>query len=304
VGELDKIVMPEKPLDILSQQIVAELSSPPMLSEEADEGWDLDELYALFANAYPSRELTRKEFDILMSMLAQGYTTRRGRRGTHVHLDRLNNRVRAHRGSNLIALTNGGAIPDMFDYQVVLDPEDTVVGTLNEDFALEALPGDVFTLGTHSWQLLRVDGLKVRVRDAQGMQPTIPFWFGEGQGRTRELSESVSRLKKEISNLLINDSAIAAVQWLVDTVGLPRSAATQLTEYLQTGMNALGIMPTRDTIVMGRFFDEAGDMHIVIHSPFGSRLNRGWGLALRKRFCKSFNFELQAAANEVSIVIS
>jgi ATP-dependent Lhr-like helicase len=303
-GELDKIVMPEKPLDILSQQIVAELSSPPMLSEEAEEGWDLDELYALFANAYPYRELMRKEFDILMSMLAQGYTTRRGRRGTHVHLDRLNNRVRARRGSNLIALTNGGAIPDMFDYQVVLDPEDTVVGTLNEDFALEALPGDVFTLGTHSWQLLRVDGLKVRVRDAQGMAPTIPFWFGEGQGRTRELSESVSRLKKEISKLLINDSANAAVQWLVNTVGLPRSAATQLTEYLQTGMNALGVMPTRDTIVMERFFDEVGDMHIVIHSPFGSRLNRGWGLALRKRFCKSFNFELQAAANEDSIVIS
>lgn len=304
VGELDQIVMPEKPLDILSQQIVAELSSPPMLSEQAEEGWDLDELYALFANAYPYRELTRKDFDVLMAMLAEGYTTRRGRRGTHVHLDRLNNRVRARRGSNLIALTNGGAIPDMFDYQVVLDPEDTVVGTLNEDFALEALPGDVFTLGTHSWQLLRVDGLKVRVRDAQGMQPTIPFWFGEGQGRTRELSESVSGLKGNISELLINDSANAAVQWLVDAVGLPRSAATQLTEYLQTGMSALGVMPTRDTIVMERFFDEVGDMHIVIHSPFGSRLNRGWGLALRKRFCKSFNFELQAAANEDSIVIS
>lgn len=304
VGELDKIVMPEKPLDILSQQIVAELSSPAMLSEQADEGWDLDELYALFANAYPYRELTRNDFDVLMSMLAEGYSTRRGRRGTHVHLDRLNNRVRARRGSNLIALTNGGAIPDMFDYQVVLDPEDTVVGTLNEDFALEALPGDVFTLGTHSWQLLRVDGLKVRVRDAQGMQPTIPFWFGEGQGRTRELSESVSGLKRKISELLINDSANAAVQWLVDEAGLPRSAATQLTEYLQTGMSALGVMPTRETIVMERFFDEVGDMHIVIHSPFGSRLNRGWGLALRKRFCKSFNFELQAAANEDSIVIS
>jgi ATP-dependent Lhr-like helicase len=203
-----------------------------------------------------------------------------------------------------LPLTNGGAIPDMFDYQVVLDSEETVVGTLNEDFALQALPGDVFTLGTHSWQLLRVDGLKVRVRDAQGMSPTIPFLFGEGQGRTRELSESVSRLKKKVSELLINDSANAAAQWLVDAVGLPRSAATQLTEYLQTGMHALGVMPTRDTIVMERFFDEVGDMHIVIRSPFGSRLNRGWGLALRKRFCKSFNFELQAAANEDSIVIS
>lgn len=304
VGELDQIVMPEKPLDILSQQIVAELSSPPMLSEQAEEGWDLDELYTLFANAYPYRELSRGEFDVLMTMLAEGYTTRRGRRGTHVHLDSINSKVRARRGSNLIALTNGGAIPDMFDYQVVLDPEDTVVGTLNEDFALEALPGDVFTLGTHSWQMLRVDGLKVRVRDAQGMQPTIPFWFGEGAGRTRELSESVSRLKNTIAELLINDSANAAVQWLVDVVGLPRTASTQMVDYLQTGMNALGVMPTRETIVMERFFDEVGDMHIVIHSPFGSRLNRGWGLALRKRFCKSFNFELQAAANEDSIVIS
>ena len=192
----------------------------------------------------------------------------------------------------------------MFDYQVVLDPEDTVVGTLNEDFALEALPGDVFTLGTHSWQMLRVDGLKVRVRDAQGMQPTIPFWFGEGPGRTQELSQSVSNLRQTIADLLINDSANAAVQWLADQVGLPRSAATQLVDYLQTGMQALGVMPTRETLVMERFFDDVGDMHVVIHSPYGSRLNRAWGLALRKRFCRSFNFELQAAANEDSIVIS
>ena len=304
LGELDKIVMPEKPLDILSQQIVAELSSPAMLSEEAAEGWNVDDLYNLFKNAYPYRNLDRTEFDELVRMLADGYTTRRGRRGTHIHLDAINNKVRARRGSNLIALTNGGAIPDMFDYQVVLDPEDTVVGTLNEDFALEALPGDVFTLGTHSWQMLRIDGLKVRVRDAQGMQPTIPFWFGEGPGRTLELSQSVSRLKHTIAELLINDSANAAVQWLVDQVRLPRGAASQLIEYLQSGMNALVVMPTRETIVMERFFDEVGDMHVVIHSPFGSRLNRGWGLALRKRFCKSFNFELQAAANEDSIVIS
>lgn len=304
MGELDRIVMPEKPLDILSQQIVAELSAPVVVGEGPDEAWDITALYELFANAYPYRDLTREDFDVLVTMLAEGYTTRRGRRGTHIHLDNINKKVRARRGSNLIALTNGGAIPDMFDYQVVLDPEDTVVGTLNEDFALEAMPGDVFTLGTHSWQLLRIDGLKVRVRDAQGMPPSIPFWFGEGLGRTLELSESVSRLKNKVSQLLIDDSANAAVQWLAETAELPRSASTQIVEYLQSGMNALGIMPTRENIVMERFFDEVGDMHVVIHSPFGSRLNRGWGLALRKRFCKSFNFELQAAANEDSIVIS
>ncbi|HAS50053.1 MAG TPA: ATP-dependent DNA helicase, partial [Gammaproteobacteria bacterium] len=311
-GELDCIVMPEKPLDILSQQIVAEVSSQNHdqagqtgeLFDQQQGGWSVDELYDLFRNAYSYRNLQREEFDTIVGMLAEGYTSRRGRRGTHLHHDAINNRLRARRGANLVALTNGGAIPDMFDYQVVLDPEDIVVGSLNEDFALEALPGDVFTLGTHSWQMLRVDGLKVRVRDAQGMQPTIPFWFGEGAGRTRELSQAVSALRQRIADLLINDSANAAVQWLLDSAGLPLEGATQLVEYLETGMNALGEMPTRTSIVMERFFDEVGDMHVVIHSPFGSRINRGWGLALRKRFCKSFNFELQAAANEDSIVIS
>ncbi len=311
-GNLDCIVMPQKPLDILSQQIVAEVSSQPHdeagqtgeLFDQQQGGWDVGELFDLFRNAYSYRDLSREEFDTTVQMLADGYTSRRGRRGTHLHFDAINNRLRARRGANLIALTNGGAIPDMFDYQVVLDPEDIVVGSLNEDFALEALPGDIFTLGTHGWQMLRVDGLKVRVRDAQGMQPTIPFWFGEGLGRTRELSEAVSNLRQTVADLLIKDSANAAVQWLVDSAGLPRAGATQLVEYLETGMNALGVMPTRSAIVMERFFDEVGDMHVVIHSPFGSRINRGWGLALRKRFCKSFNFELQAAANEDSIVIS
>jgi len=301
-AELDRIIMPDKPMDILAQQIIAEVSSPG--SEDPETGWQLDELFALVTRAYPYRLLSRAEFDELIAMLAEGYTSRRGRRGTHLHLDAVNGRVRARRGSNLTALTNGGAIPDMFDYQVVLDPEDVVVGTLNEDFALEALPGDVFTLGTHSWQMLRVDGLKVRVRDAEGMPPTIPFWFGEGPGRTQELSQAVSRLRSKIEALLINDSADAALQWCADSIGLPRAAAAQLVEYLQSGMQALGVMPTRETLVMERFFDEVGDMHVVIHSPYGSRLNRAWGLALRKRFCRSFNFELQAAANEDSIVIS
>ncbi|MEQ8952636.1 MAG: ATP-dependent DNA helicase, partial [Gammaproteobacteria bacterium] len=310
-GELDMITMPECPLDILAQQIVAEVSAPAVTGNDAapvnlsdEDGWDISALFQLFRGAYPYRNLQREQFDTIIRMLADGYSGRRGRRGAHLHYDGINNRVRARKGANLLALTNGGAIPDMFDYQVVLDPEDIVVGTLNEDFALEALPGDVFTLGTHSWQLLRIDGLKVRVRDAQGMQATIPFWLGEGPGRTRELSEAVSRLRQQVSELLLKDSANAAVQWLVDDTSLPREGAVQLVEYLQSGMQALGCMPTRETIAMERFFDEVGDMHVVVHSPFGSRLNRAWGLALRKRFCRTFNFELQAAANEDAIVVS
>ena len=268
------------------------------------DSWCIDELYALVIKAFPFRELTKEEFEETLRMVADGYTSRRGRRGAHLHYDAINRRLRPRRGANLIALTNGGAIPDMFDYQVVLDPEDTVVGSLNEDFALDSMAGDVFTLGTHAWQILRVDGLKVRVRDAQGMNPTVPFWFGEGPGRTVELSQSVSHFRQQIGDLILDESADAAMQWCISAVGLPHSAASQVVEYLHAGMAALGAMPTRDTIIMERFFDEVGDMHVVIHSPFGSRINRGWGLALRKRFCKSFNFELQAAANEDSIVIS
>jgi len=268
------------------------------------DSWCIDELYALVIKAFPFRELTKEEFEETLRMVADGYTSRRGRRGAHLHYDAINRRLRPRRGANLIALTNGGAIPDMFDYQVVLDPEDTVVGSLNEDFALDSMAGDVFTLGTHAWQILRVDGLKVRVRDVQGMNPTVPFWFGEGPGRTVELSQSVSNFRQQIGDLILDESADAAMQWCINAVGLPHSAASQVVEYLHAGMAALGAMPTRDTIIMERFFDEVGDMHVVIHSPFGSRINRGWGLALRKRFCKSFNFELQAAANEDSIVIS
>ncbi|MDT8428677.1 MAG: DEAD/DEAH box helicase [Pseudomonadales bacterium] len=307
-GELDRIRMPEQPLDILAQQVVAEVAARQQLLEQQDgqdqAGFDLAALYQLCVRAYPYRNLERAQFDELIRMLADGYSTRLGRRGAYLHLDRINQRVSARRNARLTALTNGGAIPDMFDYQVVLDPEETVVGSLNEDFALETLPGDIFTLGSHSWQLLRIDGLKVRVRDARGMKPSIPFWFGEGPGRTDELSQAVSRLRTEIDAAIMAGQLADCLQHLQNDLRLPRIAAVQLLEYLQAGRNALQLMPSRQNLVMERFFDEVGDMHLVIHAPFGSRLNRAWGLALRKRFCRSFNVELQAAANEDSIVIS
>ncbi len=302
-GQLDQILMPEKPMDILAQQIVAEVSASSG-EGNADEGWSLDALFNLYQRAWPYRDLHRDEFNELIKMLGNGYSTRLGRKGAYLHLDVINNRVSARRNARLTALTNGGAIPDMFDYQVVLDPDDIVVGSLNEDFALETLPGDIFTLGSHSWQLLRVDGLKVRVRDAQGARPTIPFWFGEGPGRTAELSLAVCDLREIIDEYIRDNASANAVQWLVTSLRLPVAGAQQLVGYLQAGRNALEVMPTQRTLVMERFFDEVGDMHVVIHSPFGSRLNRAWGLALRKRFCRTFNFELQAAANEDSIVIS
>jgi len=298
-GELDELCIPEKPLDILSQHIVAEAGA----HDQEEEGLSLDDLFALFSRAWSYRTLEREEFDRIVLMLGEGYSSRRGRSGALLHLDRINGMIRPRKGARLTALTNGGAIPDMFEYQVVLDPEDIIVGSLNEDFALESLPGDIFTLGNHSWRMLRIDGLKIRVADAEGQPPTVPFWFGEGPGRTRELSESVSRLRKTL-RVHLDHSDVSAVDALVNDIGLSDSAAQQMVQYLKAGSDALEVMPTRESVVMERFFDEVGDMHLVIHSPFGSRMNRAWGLALRKRFCRSFNFELQAAANEDSIVIS
>lgn len=292
-GELDELRIPEKPLDVLAQQIVA---------AAAVEDWNEDELFELFRRAYPYRELTRQEFDEVVRMLADGFTTRRGRRGAHVHHDEVNGRVRARRGARLAALTSGGAIPEVADYSVVLEPEGTFIGSVNEDFAIESLPGDIFQLGNASWRILRIESGRVRVEDARGQPPTIPFWFGEAPERSPELSAALSELRADIDSRL--EDLDAAVSWLVNEIALAPAAARQIVEYLGAGKKALGVMPTRETVVLERFFDEAGGMQLVIHAPFGSRINRAWGLALRKRFCRGFNFELEAAATEDSIVLS
>ena len=311
-GELDNIVMPEKPLDVLAQQIVAEVAS-----REYKE----DELYQLICRAYPYRNLTRGEFDDVIKMLSEGYATHRGRRNAYLHHDIMNERLRARKGARLTAIVCGGTIPDNFDYDVILDPTNTFIGTVNEDFAIESVAGDIFLLGNNSWRILGATGGTVRVEDAQGRPPTSPFWFGEAPGRSAELSLSVSRLREEISNRVGDLKEIGqeedgienssddswkknSLGWLTDEIGLTPEAADQLVTYLATVKAALGVIPTHKTLVMERFFDEAGAMHLVIHSPFGSRLNRAWGLALRKRFCRKFNFELQAAATEDSIILS
>ena len=294
-GELDRLVIPEKPLDILAQQIVAETAA-----EEQGE----EELFALVRRAWPFRNLERKEFDAVVEMLASGFTTRRGRRSAYLHHDAVNGRLRARKGARLTAVTSGGAIPDTADYQVILEPSGSQVGTVHEDFAVESMPGEIFQLGNASWRILKIEPGRVLVEDAKGQPPTIPFWLGEAPARTDELSEAVSRLRATIADLLRDGGRPAAVAWLEDELGLPSAAAIQIADYLSVSFAALGAMPTRETLVAERFFDEAGDMHMVVHAPFGSRLNRGWGLALRKRFCQTFNFELQAAATENAIVLS
>ncbi|MGO4701946.1 DEAD/DEAH box helicase [Dyella sp. 2RAB6] len=294
-GELDTLTIPPRPLDVLAQQIVAEV---------ACQEWDEDALFALARRAYPYHELPREQFDAIVRMLADGFTTRRGARAAYVHRDAVHKQLRARRGARLTAVTSGGAIPDTADYLVVLEPQATVIGSVHEDFAVESLAGDIFQLGNTSYRILRVERDRLRVEDAHGVPPSIPFWLGEAPGRSHELSHGVSRLREAISAQLDEGGVAEAFRWLKHTLGLSEAAAQQLADYLARAKAALGALPTQHQLIFERFFDESGGTQLVIHTPWGSRINRAWGLALRKRFCRQFNFELQAAATEDAIVLS
>src|SRR5688572_10920380 len=326
-GELDAIVSHDAPLDVLAQQMTAETSCT---------GCSEDDLFALTRKAWPYRALSRGDFDAVVAMVSDGFATPRGRRSALVHRDEVNRVLRGRRGSRLLSLVSGGAIPEVADYRVVLEPEDTFIGTVNEDFAIESLAGDIFQLGNASWQITQVLSGTVRVRDAQGAPPTIPFWIGEAPARSDELSLAVSDVRAGVDSRLAIDGpsdqpplaegelrrsaeALAkaertgptsertdptVVDWLIDETGLGREAAQQVIDHLAEGRRVLGVVPTQSTLVIERFFDEAGGMQLVLHAPFGSRVNCAWALALRKRFCRQFNFELQAAATEDAVLLS
>ena len=326
-GDLDRLQIPPAPLDILAQQIVAMC---------ACEDWDEDALFDCARQAYPYRDLKREEYDHILEMLSQGIAAKRGRYGAYLFRDMVNQRLRARRGARLAAITSGGAIPETALFTVVLQPEEIVVGTVDEDFAVESNAGDIMLLGNTSWRIHRVEtnSGRVLVEDAHGAPPTIPFWRGEAPGRTDELSQHVGELRESVSHLLPNTAPLPvpanpetdqpgeqkprarlrgiesspevqrAVTWLKDECGLDDSGAEQLIEYIVTGRAVLGDVPTKHTIIAERFFDEGGGMQLILHAPFGARINKAWGLALRKRFCRSFNFELQAAATDNGINIA
>ena len=304
-GELDRIVSHDQPLDVLAQQIVAESSCEEYTEEE---------MYALMRRAWPYRALQREAFDGVVTMIAEGFSTRRGRRGALIYRDEVNARLRGRRGSRMLSITSGGAIPEVADYRVLLEPEDTFIGTLNEDFAIESNVGDIFQLGNMSWQVMQVGSGVVRVADAKGAPPTIPFWLGEAPARSDELSAAVSALRADVDAMItrsltadgtIESAAIdVLIEWLMTETGIPRSAAQEIIDYFIGSKQILGVLPTQETLVLERFFDESGGMQLVLHAPFGSRINRAWGLALRKRFCRQFDFELQAAATEDALLLS
>ncbi len=342
-GDLDRLIFPEGSLDVLAQQIVAccAVSSAAVpaavvaashrhpqgqdnvaaLGNDAaaaatSDGWDEDELFALVKRAYPYRNLSRKSFDEVIAMLSEGIAAQRGRYGAYLHHDRINRKLRARRGARLAAITSGGAIPDNALFTVVAEPDGAAVGTVDEDFAVESMAGDIMLLGNTSWRIRRVEGKssRVLVEDAHGSPPTVPFWRGEAPARTAELSKQLGDLRQDISDRLKSivpvegwrhlPAVAETVTWLGTECGLDQSGAEQLIQYVLEGRAVLGEVPTQTTIVAERFFDEGGGMQLIIHAPFGGRINKAWGLALRKRFCRGFNFELQAAATDNGLNIA
>jgi ATP-dependent helicase Lhr and Lhr-like helicase len=304
-GDLDRIAVPDSPMDILAQQIVAMCAA---------EDWAEDALFHCVRRAYPYRDLERQSFDEIIEMLSEGIASQRGRYAAYLHRDRVNHVLRGRRGARLAAITSGGAIPENSLYSVVAQPEGITVGTVDEDFAVESLAGDIILLGNTSWRIRRVTSGSVLVEDAQGAAPSVPFWRGEAPARTDELSMHVADLREQISSLVphsVSASAnrgssefAVAVDWLKGECGLDQAGAEQAAEYVRAGRAILGAIPTQKTVIAERFFDESGGMQLIIHAPFGARINKAWGLALRKRFCRSFNFELQAAATDNGLNIS
>jgi ATP-dependent helicase Lhr and Lhr-like helicase len=298
-GRLDALQPPEQPLDVLAQQIVAEAAA------RGDEGVSEDELFGIVTRAWPYRRLARDEFDEIVELVSAGIETGRGRRMAYLHRDRVNGRLRGRRGARLASLTSGGAIPETGDYRVLMEPGDVFVGTVNEDFAIESQQGDVFLLGTHPWQIVQVTNGVMRVRDATGRHPTIPFWLGEAPSRTDELSEEVSRLRSAVAERLDAGGRDAAIELVQEVSGVDLVAAALVVDYLATGRAELGgVMPSHDDIVFERFFDETGGMQLIVHAPFGAAVNSAFGLGLRKKFCVTFDFELQAAANDDAVLLS
>ena len=304
-GELDHIEIPDAPMDILAQQVVAMCAA---------EDWGEDHLFQIVRRAYPYKNLARAAFDAIVEMLSEGIAGSRGRYAAYLHRDRVNGRVRGRRGSRLTAITSGGAIPDNALYAVLAQPEGALVGTVDEDFAVESLAGDIILLGNSSWRIRRVESGRILVEDAQGAPPNVPFWRGEAPGRTSELSAHLAELRERISSLTSaampgdtpqqSAEVSAAVKWLKSECGLDDAGAKQAVEYVVAGRAVLSAVPTQTTVIAERFFDESGGMQLIIHAPFGARINKAWGLALRKRFCRSFNFELQAAATDNGLNIS
>jgi ATP-dependent Lhr-like helicase len=301
-GALDQLEIPPQPLDVLMQQMVAACAAEP---------WHEDDLFALVTRAHPYRDLPRETFEELLCLLSDGIESSRGRFGAYIIRDRIHGRLQGRRGARSITVSNGGTIPDTAVVSVILQPDGHQIATLDEDFTIDSGVGDVIQLGNASWRISAIETAgRMYVEDAHGHPPTVPFWRGEAPQRTAELSRWVCQLREDIASrttgllpgyISQTDPSVAAtVTWLKDECGVTDAGAEQLIAYIVAGRAVLGTVPTLTTIVAERFFDEGGGMQLILHAPFGGRINKAWGLALRKRFCRGFNFELQAAATDTA----
>jgi ATP-dependent helicase Lhr and Lhr-like helicase len=305
-GELDRLEIPPQPIDILMQQIVAACGAEP---------WNKRSLFEVLRRAYPYRTLAWEQYEEIIAILANGIQSSRGRYGAYLLHDGIHGELYPRRGARMIAISNGGAIPDTALFNVILEPEGVQIATLDEHFAVDSSPGDVILLGNTSWRVQRIEASgQVHVENAHGTPPSVPFWTGEAPQRTDVLSDGVSELRNEITcrTRCLSPESISPAQpevasaaaWLMEECGVCKFGAQQLIAYIVAGRTVLGAVPSKNTIIAERFFDEGGGMQLILHAPFGGRINKAWGLALRKRFCRGFNFELQAAATDNGINIS
>jgi ATP-dependent helicase Lhr and Lhr-like helicase len=271
-GRVDATVVCRQPLDVLSQQIIAMAAAGET---------DIEQLFVLARRALPWRGLDRVEFDKVIEMLHEGFVS--GRETARGPVFRVTSgQLGVAHNADKRCLLNAGTIPEWFEYEVHDAATGRRLGRLDEEFAFESSPGQIMQLGGQNWCIVRITTGRVEVEAAEDQVPNMPFWFGEGPGRSRALSRQVHNLCRDSHNQLDD----------------------QLRAYLEDSRAILGKLPGRNCIVLERFFDPGGDQHLVIHSLFGARLNRAWGLALRKRFCRNFNFELQAAAVDNGLLIS
>lgn len=275
MGKIDRSCMLGTADDVLVQHLIAMVAAGMT---------DRGQLQALIRRAVTWRHLNEKDLGRLIDMVHDGFVP--GRETSHSLVYRRGPvRLGVADEAEKLSLMNAGTIPEWFDYEVLDLSTRQVIGRLDEEFAFESTPGQVIQLGGSTWKILAIATGRVEVEPADNLAPNLPFWFGDGAGRSSDLSLQVMQL----------------CRWVEQGQAV---GCSSLQDYLSTSLAVLGRLPGPDCIVLERFFDPGGDQHLVIHTLAGARTNRAWGLALRKRFCRQFNFELQAAATDDGLLIS
>ncbi len=301
-AEIETTVIPRNPLDVLAQQIVAMVSSPPVEGEQAadtevgGEEWSVPVLHELVRRAHPYAELPRELLDQVLDMLDGRYPSEEfSELRPRIVWDRVADTIRARKGARQLAITNAGTIPDRGLYGVHL-PDGRRVGELDEEMVYEARPGQTFLLGASTWRIEEITRDRVIVTPAPGAPGALPFWRGDGVGRPAELGRAIG----EFSRWAVDQEPAGLIEAGYD---LDERAAANLVAYLREQQEATRVVPSDRTIVVERFRDEIGDWRLCVLSPFGGRVHSAWALALSARIRDEFGLESDAIWSDDGIIV-